>query len=135
MTIETDAQGNHILVADEGRAIHQRGTPSPCSTVRARLAPNLDPATWEDCEFGEPEPPPAKYSTLSIKRELAALGRWEAAKQLIEASGAWDDYILANYLAEGDPVFVAARMAFVERGILTQEELDELLPKCLWTAD
>ena len=56
MTITTDQFGNHILTADEGRAIHQRGMPSPCSTVRARLAPHIDPATWEDCDFGEPEP-------------------------------------------------------------------------------
>ena len=57
MTIETDTEGYHILTADEGRAIHQRGTPAPSSTIRARLAPHIDPATWEDCDFGEPEPP------------------------------------------------------------------------------
>lgn len=76
-----------------------------------------------------------KYSTLSIKRELAKLGKWDAAKALIEKSGAWDDYILANYLAENDPVFVAAKTAFVAQGILTADELAELLPKCVWTAE
>lgn len=78
---------------------------------------------------------PMKYSTLSIKRELAKHGKWDAAKALIEKSGAWDDYILANYLAENDPVFVAAKAAFVTAGILTEDELAELLPKCVWTAE
>lgn len=78
---------------------------------------------------------PMKYSTLSIKRELAALGKWDAAKALIEKNGAWDDYILANYLAETDRVFAAAKTAFVAAGILTQAQLNELLPKCVWTAE
>ena len=78
---------------------------------------------------------PMKYSTLSIKRELAKLGKWDEAKALIERSGAWDDYILANYLAENDPVFVAAKTEFVAQGILTVDELAELLPKCVWTAE
>lgn len=76
-----------------------------------------------------------KYSTLSIKRELAQLGKWDAAKSLMESQGVWDDYILANYLAENDPVFAAARGAFIAAGILTQNELDEMLPKCIWVAD
>ena len=78
---------------------------------------------------------PMKYSTLSIKRELAKLGKWDEAKALIERSGAWDDYILANYLAENDPIFVAAKTAFVAQGILTADKLAELLQKCVWTAE
>lgn len=78
---------------------------------------------------------PMKYSTLSIKRELAKLGKWDAAKELLTASGYWDDYVLANYLSETDPVFKTACAALVARGTVTDEELKELLPKCVWTAD
>ncbi len=76
-----------------------------------------------------------KYSTLSIKRELAALGKWDAAKELLTASGYWDDYVLANYLSEADPVFKTACAALVARGIVTDAELEELLPKCVWTVE
>ena len=75
-----------------------------------------------------------KYSTLSIKRELANIGKWDATKELLTASGYWDDYILANYLAENDHVFKVACDALVARGILTEEEIKALLPKCLWNA-
>lgn len=76
-----------------------------------------------------------KYSTLSIKRELDRLGRWDATKALLTASGYWDDYVLANYLDEQDEVFKTACTAMVEKGIVTSEELKELLPRCVWTAD
>lgn len=76
-----------------------------------------------------------KYSTLSIKRELAALSKWETVKSLLGTAGVSDDYYLANYLSSADPVFSRALTGVVEAGILTQEELDELLPKCVWTAD
>lgn len=76
-----------------------------------------------------------KYSTLSIKRELASLGKWDATKALLTASGYWDDYVLANYLAENDPVFKVACDAIVAHGIVTSEELKGLLPKCVWTAE
>ena len=77
---------------------------------------------------------PMKYSTLSIKRELYKLGKWDAAKALLEASGYWDDYVLANDLAEQDEAFKAACAGMVAAGIVTQDELKELLPKCIWVA-
>lgn len=77
---------------------------------------------------------PMKYSTLSIKRELSKLGAWTATKQLLETAGYWDDYVLANYLSATDEVFVTACAALVANGIVTQAELDELLPLCAWTA-
>ena len=76
-----------------------------------------------------------KYSTLSIKRELAKLGAWTATKQLLETAGYWDDFILANYLSATDEVFRTACAALVSSGIVTQAQLDELLPLCVWTAD
>lgn len=76
-----------------------------------------------------------RYSTLSIKRELAKIWKWEAAKALLTSSGYWDDYVLANYLSEQDEAFKAACGEMVARGIVTQAELDALLPKCIWSAD
>ena len=99
------------------------------------------PESVEACVFRQvdesemPKENPMKYSTLSIKRELSKLGKWEAAKDLLAAFGYWDDYSLANYLSEKDEVFKTACGAMVARGIVTQAELDALLPKCKWTAD
>ena len=135
MTVEIKDGITHIT-ADEGAAIHRIGSPAPSCIVGTTFRVGTDDAAnWEDCELGNPKGEDMKYSTLSIKRELAALGKWDAAKALMESSGVWDDYILANYLAENDPVFVAAKTAFVAAGILTQAQLDDLLPKCVWTAD
>lgn len=76
-----------------------------------------------------------KYSTLSIKRELAKLGKWEATKELLVKKGYWDDFLLANYLAETDSVFTIACAAMIANSIVTWDELKELLPKCVWTAE
>lgn len=95
---------------------------------------------WNVVETGEEhevvdEAEPMKYSTLSIKRELAKIGKWDTAKELLTASGYWDDYVLANYLSETDQVFKTACAALVACGIVTDAELDKLLPKCVWTAE
>lgn len=82
-----------------------------------------------------------KYSTLSIKRELAKLIRedgisaWKRAKTLLQDAEYWDDFILANYLIEQDEAFKAACAGMVASGVVTDEELKELLPRCIWSAD
>lgn len=78
---------------------------------------------------------PMKYSTIMIKRELSKLNKWETAKELMITAGYWDDYVLANYLADNDPMFIAAKADFVQAGILTVDELSILLQKCEWTAN
>ena len=82
-----------------------------------------------------------KYSTLSIKRELDKLIRedgisaWKRAKAILQDAEYWDDFILANYLSEQDEVFRTACGALVARNIVTEDEMNELLPKCIWSAD
>lgn len=76
-----------------------------------------------------------KYSTLSIKRELAKIGKWDITKELLNTAGYWDDYVLANYLSETDEVFKTACAALVARGIVTESELNALLPRCVWVAE
>lgn len=56
MTISTDEQGRTVLTADNGRAIHRKGTPKQSHTVGYRFEIGADDAAnWEDCELGEPE--------------------------------------------------------------------------------
>lgn len=132
MAIKTEEIGNGLIRtwSDIGMKIERDGV---------RYDEAIDPAdkgrTYAETNEPASKGDIVKYSTLSIKRELAKLGKWDAAKQLMETSGVWDDYILANYLADNDPVFVAARSGFVQAGILTEEQIAEMLPKCVWAAD
>ena len=129
---------NHI-VADSGKAIRRKGEDGTSEIVELWLSNNDSPDNWEDCEKGDGET--MKYSTLSIKRELDKLIRedgisaWKRAKALLQDAEYWDDFILANYLSEQDEVFKTACGAMVARQIVTQAELDALLPKCVWTAE
>ena len=118
------------ITADEGKVY----TNGETYGREIYLPDSADESAW--WQVNEPkEGEFMKYSTLSIKRELSKLGKWEAAKALLTASGYWDDYVLANYLSEQDEVFKAACGEMVARGIVTKAELDELLPKCVWTAE
>ena len=118
------------ITADEGKVY----TNGETYGREIYLPDSADASAW--WQVNEPiEGEFMKYSTLSIKRELAKIGKWVAAKALLEASGYWDDYVLANYLSEQDKEFKAACSEMVARGIVTQTELDKLLQKCVWTAE
>ena len=123
LVIVTNAvTGGITFTAPEGRAICRADEPGP-STVTVMSAPRGTPLDV------------FKYSILSIKRELSALGKWDDVKSLLSAAGALDDVYVANYFASNDRVFLQFCTAVVERGMLTQEQLDELLPHCIWTAE
>lgn len=123
-------EGN-VLTADEGKAIRRKGDEEPSTVRRVALTDGDSPDNWEDCFYGIPR----KYSTLMIKRELAKIGKWDATKQFLEIADAWDDYVLANYISENDPLFVQMRDALERRGVVSNAQLNNLLPKCIWTAD
>lgn len=46
-------QGN-IITADEGRALHRKGTETPTTITRVALAPSVSADDWEDCDYGLP---------------------------------------------------------------------------------
>lgn len=135
LVIVTNAvTGGITFTAPEGRAICRADETGP-STVTVMSAPRGTPSdAFVECDYGEPSDV-VKYSILSIKRELAALGKWDDVKSLLSAAGALDDVYVANYFASNDRVFLQFCTAVVERGMLTQEQLDELLPRCIWTAE
>lgn len=133
MTVVIES-GKTRINADDGRAVHRKG--DPCGSIVSVVLRDGDCAeNWEDCDITVAEAEPMKYSTLSIKRELAKIGKWDATKALLTASGYWDDYVLANYLDEQDEVFKTACGTLVAQGIVTEGELNELLPKCEWRAE
>lgn len=56
MTI-TD-RGHYVAIdADPGKALRKAGSSDEVSTVTSVAMPKpCDPNTWEDCEYGEPQP-------------------------------------------------------------------------------
>ena len=138
-----DSKAVTSVIADEGMGIVRRGEKCVVEVRQIDIPHEVDEK--ELAEFIELplglDYSGTKYSTLSIKRELDKLIRedgmsaWKRAKGLLQDAEYWDDFILANYLSEQDNVFKTACGAIVERGIVTQEELDALLPKCIWTAE
>lgn len=81
--------------------------------------------TPEELEPYQPKPVdlPKKYSTFKIIRTLGE--EWESYRTRLEVAGYLDQFFVANYLAEDDPVFVVF-MATVP------EDVKEMLEQCEW---
>jgi hypothetical protein len=73
-----------------------------------------------------------RYSVRSIIRELRYAGKYDAVRQLLESARLDWDFIGANYLSTADADFQAMCEAIISAEIATEQELDELLAKCIW---
>lgn len=47
----------NIITADDGRAIHRKGTETPTTITRVALSPSASADDWEDCDYGLPPMP------------------------------------------------------------------------------
>ena len=47
----------NIITADDGMALHRKGTETPTTITRVALAPWDSAENWEDCDYGEPPSP------------------------------------------------------------------------------
>ena len=65
-------------------------------------------------EVENPPPAPRRWSSLAIKRVLEARGSWAEVKAMLEAANAYDDFLMADYIAEDDEAFLAARAEAVK---------------------
>jgi len=65
-------------------------------------------------EVADPEPVAKRYSKLAIMRALESVGVWDTIKSGIVSAGKWDEFLLAPYLSEGDPDFVAMKDALID---------------------
>lgn len=54
-----------------------------------------------------PEPVSSKrrWSRLSIKRALSAEGKWEQARDLMKQADAYDEFLMCDYIEEGDEMY------------------------------
>jgi hypothetical protein len=64
---------------------------------------------WDYVLVDNPPPPPRRWSSLAIKRVLEARGSWAEVKAMLEEMNAYDDFLMADYIAEDDDVFIEAR--------------------------
>lgn len=125
----------NIITAEEGRALHMVGTPAPTTVTRVSLASSASADDWEDCDYGEREVTDMRYSVRSIIREVRKLGLYDQFRALLEQSRRDWDFIGANYIASDDEDFLAMSDALVSSGIITRKALDEMLLRCVWSAE
>lgn len=128
MTID----GN-ILTADEGKAIHRKGEPTPTTITRVALPASDSPENWEDCDYGEPSD--TRYYAVDL---LSAIGevcgdeRYDGIKAALSANRiggvpVWDMLISGMFIPADDPRLQMIRNALVEAELVTDEEFDRIL--------
>jgi hypothetical protein len=70
---------------------------------------------------------PRTFSKLDLITVLKQMGKWDAAKAFIQASGYEDEWIAAQDLVEDNAFFTAAVDAVVAQGIVTRAEVNQIL--------
>lgn len=78
---------------------------------------------------------PMKYSVVSIIEAMRGIGKYEEFRAMLEAARLDWDFVGANYMAANHPAFMRMCGALVESGIVTKAQLDDMLPRCVWSAD
>ena len=120
------------LTADEGNVY----TNGETYGKEICLPDNAGIAAWKQIDESEAGKGPMKYSARSILRELRALSKYDAFRQLLTQIGYDWEFLSANYLAEDDEDFKRLKSSVVEAGIVgSMTEIDTMLAKCIWTAE
>lgn len=70
---------------------------------------------------------PRTFSKLDLITVLKQMGKWDAAKAFIQASGYEDEWIAAQDLVEDNAFFTAAVDAVIAQGIVTRAEVNQIL--------
>lgn len=70
-------------------------------------------------------PMPRRWSSLSIKRALEGIGVWESAKSFMLAKDMYEEFLMADYIEEGDPSFNTVFPALV--AAFGEDEVNRIL--------
>lgn len=70
---------------------------------------------------------PRTFSKLELITVLKNLGKWDAAKAFIQASGFEDEWLAAQELAEDNEFFTLAVEAAIASELVTREEVSRIL--------
>lgn len=76
-------------------------------------------------DIDPPKPHVRKWTPLSIKRALMMAEKWDEVKGIVEAAGLYDDFIMAQVIAEDDDAFKTGYAHAVE--IYGKEAVDAIL--------
>jgi hypothetical protein len=83
-----------------------------------------------EADIASPKPVPVgpkQLSKLELKARLDVLGKWSAFVAFLKKIGAWDDFILASFIAT-DHLLFTTYAPQVKKGIsLTEEQFDSLI--------
>ena len=74
-----------------------------------------------------PQPQVVRYSKLKLIVASKAAGKWEAFKAFIASAGYEDEWNAAQLLSSNYAQFEQAKMAIIEAGIATAEEIESIL--------
>ena len=75
-----------------------------------------------------------QYSKLAIITSAKALGKWDAVKAWIDAAGYSDEWAACQYLSDVYPQFPAITNAVVASGLMTADELRNVMAASVDTA-
>lgn len=129
-------RGMDRYTADEGKGFIGKGEVGTVVSGELWLCKNASINDYLELPLGTEIGELMKYSARAILRELRAIGKYEAFRQLLTSIGYDWEFLSANYLAEDDEDFKRLKTAVVEAGIVgSMDELDAMLAKCIWTAE
>lgn len=110
--------------------LNGNGVPVSSGVSIARFTPAEDVT---DAELASaittpaPEPQPVRtISKLVLKQRLDALNKWVDFKHLLEGSGLWDDFIIAQDLRTDHPLFTQYQATFLSSLDISPEQFNTL---------
>ena len=91
------------------------------------------PVGWENesgkCvmkyEIREYVPPAKRWTPLAIKRALVTAEKWDEVKAMVETAGLYEDFVMAQVIADDDDAFKAGYAQAVS--MYGKEAVDEIL--------
>ena len=70
-----------------------------------------------------------QYSKLQIITAAKEAGKWEQLKQMIQAAGFYDEWLVCQYLSDSHPLYAGITNGIVASGIADTTELAAILEK------
>ena len=72
-----------------------------------------------------------QYSCLSIITATKRIGKWDALKTWIASPGLKDEWDKCNYVSDAYPQYAAVTNALVQSGVITQDEIAQVLAESI----
>ena len=103
-------KANDYARADDGPWLPIEDRPPVTDEDHYAVATNwaeVDGKCVRQYEIRQRERQMRRWTPLSIKRTLVAVEKWDAVKSLMLAADKYDDFVMAQYVAEDDDAFLS----------------------------